>query len=378
MSYQRHLRPRQAGQTLVIGVLVMLTIIAMCALVLEGGNAYAHQRAVQNGADAAADAGALVLARGLAGEDVDTAAVGTQVSSIAAANALPAATAWYTDWQGHLLDTSGAIATSTERAARVGIDAIPSGAQGVAVSATTSFGTSFGNLIGINSLTASANATAVTGPLIGGPLLPIVFPINIVDCETNGDLGVGSENWWVSGPGSAPGDTPNGPEYIVPLCKTGDGNFMILNLDPALTCAEEISTPPLVQWDAFPVDVPSDNGNDCAKRLLDGVNALAGQVVLIPICDADCVTSHGSNATYHIVKVASFYLDPVLPISDRNGGTNPACQAGVSASGHNVTPIAGNGSDSCLIGWFVRYIETGPVGNGPVGNVDAIGVQLIR
>ncbi len=46
--------------------------------------------------------------------------------------------------------------------------------------------------------------------------------------------------------------------------------------------------------------------------------------------------------------------------------------------GNPVVPIAGNGSSSCLVGWFVRYITAGPVGSGSIGNSDAIGVQLIK
>ena len=39
-----------------------LSLIGGVALVLEAGNAYAHQRQAQNGADAIANAGATVLA----------------------------------------------------------------------------------------------------------------------------------------------------------------------------------------------------------------------------------------------------------------------------------------------------------------------------
>jgi len=30
---------------------------------------------------------------------------------------------------------------------------------------------------------------------------------------------------------------------------------------------------------------------------------------LIPVCDGDCVTGNGSNAVYHVIRVAAFYLD---------------------------------------------------------------------
>ena len=50
-------RDGQRGQILVVAVLAMISMIGGVALILEGGNAYAHQRMVQNGADAVANVG---------------------------------------------------------------------------------------------------------------------------------------------------------------------------------------------------------------------------------------------------------------------------------------------------------------------------------
>ena len=61
-------------------------------------------------------------------------------------------------------------------------------------------------------------------------------------------------------------------------------------------------------------------------------------------------------------------------MSDVNNGANANCDG----NGTTLVPIAGNGSSSCLAGWFVRYITSGPVAGGPIGNSDAIGVQLIK
>ena len=158
----------------------------------------------------------------------------------------------------------------------------------------------------------------------------------------------------------------------MPLCKTGGGSFMILDLDGRPNnCEDEVLHPPAIQFDTFPVDLNSDNGNNCAKQMVDAVNALHGKVVLIPICDGQCVTKGGSKATYHIIRVAAFYLDYM---SDQNGGKNTKCQR----NGTTLTPIRGNGSDSCIAGWFIRYITSGPVGSGDVTGAGAIGVQLIR
>ena len=133
----------------------------------------------------------------------------------------------------------------------------------------------FGRVIGLSDLMASADATAVSGALNGGQFLPLVFPVNIVDCEQNGDLGIGAANWQLSQPGSP----PVGQEYIVPLCKTGGGSFMILDLDGSPNnCDDEVTNPPPIEWDTFPVSVDSDNGNNCAKKMLDEVNALHGTI----------------------------------------------------------------------------------------------------
>jgi len=62
-----HKRDGQRGQILVVAVLAMISMIGGVALILEGGNAYAHQRIVQNGADAVANIGATTLAQRLGG-----------------------------------------------------------------------------------------------------------------------------------------------------------------------------------------------------------------------------------------------------------------------------------------------------------------------
>jgi Flp pilus assembly protein TadG len=364
-------RRRQHGQVIVIAAMAMISLIGGVSLIVEAGNAYAHQREVQNGSDAIANAGATVLAQKLGGATKTDADVASAMASLAAKNRIGTNQGWYTDVAGKLLTPAGGAAASTATAARVGDGAIPTGAQGVQAGGSQSFGTTFGRVIGFNQFTASAVATAVTGALTGGVFLPVIFPVNIVDCEVNGDLGTGEANWTLSNPDPS-GGHPIGQEYIVPLCKTGGGSFMILDLDGTKNnCADEVTNPPAIQFNAFPVDVASDNGNNCAKQMVDEVNKLKGKVVLIPICDGACVTSGGSHATYHVVKVTAFYLDYM---SDQNGGKSTQCQG----NGTTLVPIRGNGSSSCLAGWFVRYITSGPVGAGPITGAGAIGVQLVR
>jgi Putative Flp pilus-assembly TadE/G-like len=364
---------RQNGQILVLFLLGLVVMIAGVALLVDGGNAYVQQRVVQNGADATANAGADVLAQGLGGLTKTDANVLAAMNAVSGLNAVASA-AYYTNVTGQPLDITGAVVPAGS-AALVGGGSIPPNAQGVHDNGSRTFGTSFGQVIGIKTFTASAEAIAVTGRLIGGQFLPVVFPINITDCSQNGSLGSGENQWKKSEPGTPPAH-PVGQEYIVPLCKTGGGSFMVLDWDNSPNdCNTDVTNPPAMQFPTFPVDVGSDNGNNCTKAMVDAVNALHGHTVLVPICDQACVTAGGSNATYHITGVAAFYIDYM---SDSNNKTNSLCQAHNNSDGQSIVPIAGNGSSSCLAGWFVRFITSGPVGAGTIGNADAIGVKLIK
>ncbi len=369
---------RAGGQILVLFALGLIVLLAGVALVIEGGNAYQNQRGVQNGADAAANAGATVLARDLAGVPKTDAEVAAAVATSGSSNALTAMAAYYTNVDGNPIDAAGNVVAP---AAAVVVGAAPAGAippnaQGVHVGGSRTFPTSFGKVIGFRDFTASAEAIAITGRATGGKMLPVVFPVNVTDCEGNGNLGTGKDQWDISQPDDPPAH-PIGTEYIVPLCKTGGGSFMVLDLDGTKNnCEEEVTNPPAIQWDSFPVDVASDNGNNCAKQMEDEVNALHGETVLVPICDNnECNTSGGSHATYHIIGVVAFWIDYM---SDSNNKNNSLCQSHTNPDGQQLVTISGNGSSSCLAGYFVRFITVGPVGAGDVGNGDAIAIQLIK
>jgi Flp pilus assembly protein TadG len=374
-------RPRRAdgGQILVLFALGAIVLLAGVALVIEGGNAYQNQRSVQNAADAAAEAGTAVIAQHLAGVPKTDADVAGAVALSASINTVTAA-AYYTNVAGDPIDASGNV-VAANLAVAVGSSssgAIPPGAQGVHAGGSRTFGTTFGRVIGFTSITASAEATAITGRITGGRFLPVVFPVNITDCSGNGSLGTPKDLWDTSKPSTSdPPGHPVGTEYIVPLCKTGDGSFMVLDLDGVKNnCDDEVLHPTSIQFDSFPVDVASDNGNNCAKKMEAAVNSLHGETVLVPICDNNqCNTSGGSHATYHITGVVAFYIDYM---SDENNPNNSLCQSHLNADGEPLVTIAGNGSSSCIAGWFVRFITAGPVGPGTIGNADSIGIQLIQ
>ena len=375
----------QRGQILIIAAMAMIALIGGVSLVLEGGNAYAHQRIAQNAADSVANAGAAVLAKRLSGQPVGDAEVLGAIDLMGDENGLNSYSGYYTNLYGELLTPAGLTTTTQSAAAEVGPGSdgnitIPAGAQGVQVVGSQAFGTTFARVIGINQFTASAMATAVTGALTGGTFLPVVFPVSMANCDGSGNTVVVDEPWRMSNPNPAdPTGHPIGQEYIVPLCKTGGGSFMILDLDPDKDCEEEVMNPTSVQFADFPEWVNTDNGNDCGKKIEDAIvaKAMQGKPVMIPICDNDCVTTGGTNGQYHIIRMASFYLDY---ISYSDSPSNSECERTTSPTYGTplVNLVGGNGSSSCVVGWFVRYVTRGPVGSGAINNGEAIGIQLIK
>jgi hypothetical protein len=373
---ERDARRSERGQIVVIAALALVAIIGGVSLVIEAGNAYAHQRITQNSIDSVANAGATVIAQKIGGAVIVDADVASAMSDLATSNGLDRETAYYTNVKGDLLDSTGVVTGSTATASRVGDGTIPPNTQGVRASGTQAFPTTFARVLGMSQFTAGADATAVSGALTGGVFMPVIFPVTMKDCDGTGSLSAVDAPWRMSNPGKP---HPKGQEYIVPLCKTGGGSFMILDLDPDKDCYEEVTNPSSIQFYNFPVDVKTDTGNDCAKKVEGAVTdaSLQGHVVLIPICDGECSTQAGNNGSYHIVRIAAFYLDY---ISYSNSPNNSACALATSPT--FGTPLAnlvgGNGSSSCIAGWFVRYVTSGPVGAGTIANGEAIGVQLIR
>jgi hypothetical protein len=375
ISHRPTRRDGERGQIIVIAALAMISIVAGVSLVIEAGNAYAHERVAQNASDATANAGATVIAQKIGGATRTDGDVAGSMSAIASANGLDTHTAYYTNVTGSLLTPAGATTGSTAAAARVGDGTVPDGTQGVRVTGSQSFGTTFARVLGIERFTASADATAVAGALTGGVFMPVVFPVTMKDCDGSGSLSAVDAPWRMSNPGST---HPIGQEYLVPLCKTGGGSFMVLDLDPDKNCYEEVTNPSSIQFSDFPVDIATDTGNDCAKKIEEAVtdSSLQGHVVLIPICDGECSTESGNNGTYHIVRIAAFYLDYISYSNTANSACSLTTSPTYGTSLANL--VGGNGSSSCMAGWFVRYVTSGPVGAGTIGNGEAIGVQLIR
>jgi hypothetical protein len=394
-------RRHQHGQALVIMALAMITIVAGVGLIIDGGNAWAQQRMTQAGNDAAAEAGAVVLAQNLAGSVAPVigwdATVDAAITDSATKNDIDVPVAYYTDICGTLLRPDGTKAATTADADVVGADGglptnnntnpdCPSGVvgpvAGVRVEASRQFATLVSGAIGFTGFTASTSATAVTGFLQGTcdsasgcVVLPVTAPVTVVTCAGNGDAEVTPVPW------------PENTRVIIPLCKGNPGNVGWLDWTPKGGGASELEQSILFPNNP-PIDLPSwqyvtATGDVNSKKIEDALNTYMGQIVLFPMFDLTCaedpdfsqvkvapdygcgdVGGNGSNQWYRFPQFAAFELER----AHVNGNNKAACDTG-------------NGATSCLIGKFVDFVTSGTVGPGAGGGTtqsSVLGVQLIK
>jgi Putative Flp pilus-assembly TadE/G-like len=380
------------GQALVVAVLALVMLLGMTGLIIDGGAVFAQQRIAQNGADGAANAGAIVLAQWSTDQSgpMQDAQVDAAVQDIASRNELIGATAVYTDNVGDPIP-----------GAAVGGGSIPSGARGVRVVGNRDADATFSRVLGVDSLTATAEATAIIGPLAGCPadtpcgLLPVTFPVQISTCtephETwfppNNPFGTGGNTWPL-----VPIDDANiidSPNLLatIALCTTDSGGVGWLDLHPSIpTISEEISTPFTGTLD-LPDWYQTKEGN--MNNVESAIDAYIGKIVLIPMWDSICRNYPGSPTTP---------CPPVTGPSDEPGGANIWYHIPQFANfklydsyiqGNDVGPcgsapglpqlVGGSGFAGCIKGWFTSYITEGPVDlSGDITPGESIGIQLIK
>ena len=357
----------EAGQILVIVAAGMLVFIAMVALVIDGGHAWGQQRDTQNGTDAAAEAGAVLLAQNLpykaAGEtptntDADVLAA---VEDIADQNDIEADSAVYTDFYGVEIGVD---------VGSLGSAAPPDDALGVKVFGSKEFSTLLAGTIGFDQLTADTTATAHAGYVIGQPagsVLPVTIPVTVPQCDGTNNLVTTTDPW-------IPGD-----EYVLYLCSTGPGNVGWLEWFPpgggCSTLADSIETP-----DNPPLDIPgwyfvTQTGNCNSSLIQEALETWIGRPVMIPLFDATCDSlpptatdvcgtgpGNGTNQYYHFKNWIEMTIREVHVT-----GSNAACDAL-------------NGSTSCLVVTFHSMMGPGTLG-APVGDehgLAEVGVGLIE
>jgi hypothetical protein len=407
--------------------LSMVGLLAMLALVVDGGNAWVQQRIAQNGTDATAVAGSTVLAQKLGASTASLVCsstddpcwdgvVASKITEFAATNGIAVDLAYYTDLCGQALKADGTLAADTSLAARVGGGVLPApGAlppdpatcssnppvgpvAGVRVFAAKPFGTLVGRVIGITGFTASTQATAVVGFLQSAcdtstgsncSTLPVALPPYLTYCDGTGR----------SVPTTT--DYPLNTRVVIPICKNGPGNFGWIDWEPddghngtsgLVYCLENpcTSDESLAAW--LPIAM---SGNPSSSQLENALNAHIGEVLAVPIFDGMCSANpdlaqstgpapfgcpdappydpeagmNGSTNWYHVYQLSGFQLERAYT----NGNNEAECNPSWSPSG---------GSNDCIIGTFTTLVGGGEVGGnpGPVtqDGFRAVGVQLIR
>lgn len=356
----------ERGQILVIVAAGMLVFIAMVALVIDGGHAWGQQRSTQNGTDAAAEAGAVVLAKNLPykakGEPVpfhDDDVVAA-IDQIATENNIAWDSAEYTDFSGAEIGVEvGSLGSAPP----------PDNALGVKVFGQKDFDTLLAGVIGFNDLTAATTATAHAGYVIrmpAGAVLPVTIPVTVPLCDGQNNLVTTTDEW------------VEGQDYVLYLCSNGPGNVGWLDWTPpgggCSETADSIETP-----DNPPLDIPGwyyvvETGNCNSSQVQTALEGWIGRPVSIPLFDATCDTQppgsndlcttgpgNGSNQYYHF----NAWIDVVIKEVHVTGG-NSAC-------------LASNGSTSCLIVELQAMMGPGVLG-APVGGenvLSRVGVELI-
>ena len=338
---------RESGQTLVIVALGMVALVAMVGVVIDVGMEWADNRGAQNGSDATAHAGAVVIMQYLAGDATKSDAdVETKIQAMAASADVNLEVAEYTDWLGEPIGVD----------VGVGGD-IPAGAQGVRVIGMRSHETLLARVVGIDLLTVRTTATAVAGP-IDDPcpegqtcaLLPITVPNTQVTCDGQ-NKAIPTELDW-------PLDT----EIVLPLCGNNPGSVGWIDWSPPMGGDAELADqicdphPPSIDLpDWFYVNATGNTNSGPVQTCLE---QWLNKPILIPLFDDTCrinplegnpcplgEEAAGQNSWYHFPTYAAFYL------------------TGVYIQGmHADVCDTGNGATSCLVGSFQDTSLTGTVG----------------
>lgn len=413
-------RRSESGQVLVIVAAGLIGMIAMVGLVVDGGYAWGRQRITQNGADAVAKAGAVVILEWLAEEPKTIGDVGCAVELAETENNVELDIVEFTDHTGQLINVSVPACGTA--------GAIPPTAQGIRAETSQTFDTFLMSVIGINELTATANATAIVGPITGsGVGLPVTFPQTMEMCDDSGAVhtirdwdeadydGTGlNDGVWTPYEILPTGATLDDSNLaIIPLCTTAPGSVGWLdygcgNLAVQIedTCDIFVSIPGWVETHTGNINCCEDelatyHGNEPGVYEEDGVDTDGDYdvPVKLPIhtttCeeapapeaydsdgdgDADMLTpcpggmwdGQGDNLDYGIPFWVAFVLDEA-----HVQGADNECEE-LPGTPQLVNP---DGLIGCLKGWFIQRI--GPPDAVSIGDVNPgdevdLGITLIN
>ena len=427
-------RDGEAGQAIVVMIGAILLAVAMVATIVDGGNVLAMQRITQNGVDATAEAGAVMLAGRLAGADEPSGGwdvnIGVRLMQTAEANNMIVEAAYYTDICGIPLQADGTAAINLDRTENLalalqvgnGSHILPGGTAtapdcpnrlvgpvaGVLVLGRKEVPAYVAGAIGINEFVISSRATAVAGYLQGYcdategnycAILPIAFPVNVMACDGSNQPIDSGEPW------------DFGIVYKFPLCSNSAGNVGYIDWDPPLGGIGEVVCS-VITADNPAVDLPSwqyvaatgnsnGGGGACNATIEEAIRTYEGKVVLAPQFDLVCDPPPGQEPDSSLPAVVTapnygcpagnlggggvptWYRMPSFAFLELCGPTVPGCDglhAAYMQGNNSAICNTGNGATSCIVAKFKHLMATGTVGAG-VGSgtgSKAVGIQLIK
>lgn len=317
-------RESERGQILIIVAGGLIGLLAIVALVLEGGTMILNRRDGQNAADLAALAGARMVALNYTDGGRTQADVYAALDSNLEVNNCGATATAPCTWEARfvgagLVDLGTVVDTAT---------ALPANTLGVTVGVTRSPSAMVGRVLGFDTWDISTEATAVSAKspdIAGGTLLPIALcgfgVVGSGECDaadgtnafpfqagqtvdlTDGMDGPGGFGW-LSWTGSNSATT-----LEASLCEANNPPFQLDSLtdDPGdWLKGDIIGTNPADGETWFPAGNGKMNSSGvraCLDKWID-----SGITVLIPIYDTLSSKPNGDNLAYHIVGVAAFIL----------------------------------------------------------------------
>lgn len=424
----------EAGQAIVVMVGAILMAVALVGVIVDGGNVFAQQRVTQNGVDAAAEAGAVLLAQRLAGASEPSGGwdinIGARITQTAEANSVVVQAAYYTDICGIPLKADGTAAINADRtedlpsALQVGNSAhvLPGGTAtapdcpnrmvgpvaGVLVIGEREVAAYVAGAIGLNSFLVRTRATAVAGYLQSYcdssegkycALLPVAFPTNTLACDGQ------------NRPVSTGGEWKFDRVYKIPLCNASPGNVGYLDWDPPaggtgeVVCSILVADNPAINLPSWQYVTATGNSNGgggaCGMSIEEAIRTYNGKSVLVPMFDLTCNPSQngtpdssdpaivtapnygcpagdlGGNGTNQWYRMPSFaFLQLCSPTLAGCDGL----QAAYISGNNSAVCDTGNGATSCLVGKFIHIMATGTVGAGVGSGTSnkAVGIQLIK
>lgn len=379
----------QKGQSLVLLAILMIGILALLALVLDGGNLFAKRRLMQNAADAGALAGARTLC--VTKDDTQAAFIANQYS----------------------------LANNSDASTQIGIQD-----QTVTVTATLTFDTFFAHLVGHPELTAQASASAgCYPPTSGEKVLPIAWichpPVpgggsTSEDCQEQA-ISMNQLDYYVNTP-PPPGtvypelyivmNSLAQPDDLSAICQSGGGwldcdldddgdDDLIANGDRSWLDLNGGGggSSELVDWvhNGFPGDIYEHTWlggqSGVENNVFQAAGDIAGQIAAIPVYDLICddypdprcassvhpsdtlSSSAGGNYYYHIIGFAGFYISCV----NAPGVPGPECP------GHKVARDLGVIANNVktIEGYFVTGILPNLSGGGNGSGFD-LGVYTLK